>query len=234
MRILFITILSISFQLLASENESAYKVTVDDIYSEVRNTIKENITVAEGKKLKITIQNIAQHYIPISCTSPLNVEFTTKNIKKRNNTVKVSCDMSNTKYPWQIYLPVNIEFLVPIIVAAKQLNTGETMTNNMLKTKWVNDYQLKGDEYQLAAALIGSKLHRRAPKNMPILKRQLCFVCKKDTIVITISTNNLQIKTQAIAIENGVIGQQIKLINTRTKNKLNAIVTGVMEAEVIM
>jgi flagella basal body P-ring formation protein FlgA len=82
--------------------------------------------------------------------------------------------------------------------------------------------------------LIGTRLKRRVSKDYPIFGSNICVVCKGDTVSIIARTEQFQIKTVGEAVEDGNLGQQIRVKNTRSNKTVDAIVTHVGEVQVKM
>ena len=82
--------------------------------------------------------------------------------------------------------------------------------------------------------LTGVRVKRRVAKNYPIFANNLCFVCKNDTVSIYVRSNNFVLKTVGEALQDGNIGDQIRIKNSSSNKELDAIITAIGEVEVRM
>lgn len=220
--------------LIDNPTTKIHKPNSESIHKAISILIKQKITIATDARVKITLTNIDNYYLPNNCTTPIKTKLVSKNPQKRNATVKISCITNDNHQEWRIYLPVKVEINLPVIIASTTIPMGKIITKHLITKKWVSQHKLKGNEYQIKQKIIGSRAERRIAKNTPLSNSYICFICKNDIVTVMIQKNNLIIKTKAKALVNGVIGEQVKLENLSSNQELNAIVTGVMEAKVLI
>ena len=82
---------------------------------------------------------------------------------------------------------------------------------------------------------IGMELKRSVPANAPLVREALAapiLVKRGDTVMITASTGAIEIRQQAVALQNGELGKQITVRNTNSDNVVQATVTGHGQASV--
>jgi flagella basal body P-ring formation protein FlgA len=67
---------------------------------------------------------------------------------------------------------------------------------------------------------------------MPVTTNMICMVCKGDKVTISANQSNLTISTSGIALEDGNMGDSIRVENSSSGKVLRARVSGVESVEV--
>jgi flagella basal body P-ring formation protein FlgA len=80
--------------------------------------------------------------------------------------------------------------------------------------------------------LIGSRTKRTISLGMPVTSAMICMVCKGDKVTISANQSNLSISTSGIALEDGNMGDVIRVENSSSGKVLRARVSGVESVEV--
>ena len=196
--------------------------------------INEKISVPANAKVEIAPQPIDNRLLPAQCASPIKVELASDREISRNNTVKVSCDTPDLAYPWQIFMSVRVDILFPVVVASETLAPGELISPTQVEIRYIDQNSLRGMQFSDTSQLSGVRVKRRVAKNFPIFGNNLCFVCKNDSVSIYVRSSNFVLKTVGEALQDGNIGDQIRVKNSSSNKELDAIVTAIGEVEVRM
>ncbi|MBW0294758.1 MAG: flagellar basal body P-ring formation protein FlgA [Shewanella xiamenensis] len=196
--------------------------------------INEKIAAPANAKVDINPQTVDNRMLPAQCTSPIRVELASEREISRNNTIKVSCDTPDLAYPWQIFMSVRVDILFPVVVATETLAPGELISPSQVEIRYVDQNSLRGMQFSDTNQLTGVRVKRRVAKNYPIFANNLCFVCKNDTVSIYVRSNNFVLKTVGEALQDGNIGDQIRIKNSSSNKELDAIITEIGEVEVRM
>ena len=138
--------------------------------------------------------------------------------------VKISCSDST---PWQIYIPARIEQTFAVIIATTTIDKGVTLTNDNISVQYLPSNKIRGKKFTDIAALLGGKAEKRIGKGRPINTRNVCLVCKGDTVTITAKSATFTIKTQGIALSSGNLNNQIKVRNTHSGKIIRPQVTAI-------
>ncbi|MBR9726744.1 flagellar basal body P-ring formation chaperone FlgA [Shewanella intestini] len=205
--------------------------TISELAKEV---VAKKITADATAKIIITPQNLEGRQSPPRCYEPIDVSLASEREISRTNTVKVSCDSPDLAYPWQIYLSVRVSIEYPVVVAKDVLAHNKVLSANDLAVAYVDQYSLRGDFFANKRQLLGTRVKRKVSKGSPLLKRNLCFVCKGDPVSIWAKTASFEIKTTGEAMKDGNVGDMIKVKNTNSNKLLDAQVIGIGEVEVRM
>ncbi|MGI2171629.1 flagellar basal body P-ring formation chaperone FlgA [Shewanella sp. MF05960] len=228
----FLCLLSLSLPVFASEEATAPSLST--IYQLAKEAVEKKIDVESNAKVEITPQNLEGRLTPPRCYPPISVELASERDVTRNNTVKISCETPDYDYPWQMYLSVRVDIQYPVIVATELLSPNQILNSDDLAIMYVDQYSLKGQFFSDKASLLGSRVKRRVAKDSPIIGSNLCFVCKGDMVSIYAKTQSIEIKTLGEALRDGNIGEAIKVKNSKSNKRLEAVVIGVGEVEVRM
>ncbi|MFB2648962.1 MULTISPECIES: flagellar basal body P-ring formation chaperone FlgA [Alteromonadales] len=228
----FLSIIALSIATKA--NAEPVVPSISAISELAKALINEKISVPSNAKVEILPQTIDSRLLPSQCASPIRVELASDREISRNNTVKVSCDTPDLAYPWQIFMSVRVDILFPVVVASETLAPGELISPTQVEIRYVDQNSLRGMQFSDTSQLSGVRVKRRVAKNFPIFANNLCFVCKNDSVSIYVRSSNFVLKTVGEALQDGNIGDQIRVKNSSSNKELDAIVTAIGEVEVRM
>ena len=65
-------------------------------------------------------------------------------------------------------------------------------------------------------------MKRRITDGQALQSNMLCFVCKGDRITITAEVAGMKVKTAGIAQQDGVVGDNIKVVNASSQKAIVA------------
>lgn len=224
----------IALFLTSAANAAPEVPSVSAISELAKALINEKISVPANAKVEIAPQPIDNRLLPAQCASPIKVELASDREISRNNTVKVSCDTPDLAYPWQIFMSVRVDILFPVVVASETLAPGELISPTQVEIRYIDQNSLRGMQFSDTNQLSGVRVKRRVAKNFPIFANNLCFVCKNDSVSIYVRSSNFVLKTVGEALQDGNIGDQIRVKNSSSNKELDAIVTAIGEVEVRM
>ncbi|MFB2726313.1 flagellar basal body P-ring formation chaperone FlgA [Shewanella mangrovisoli] len=228
----FLSIIALSIATKA--NAEPVVPSISAISELAKALINEKISVPSNAKVEILPQTIDSRLLPSQCASPIRVELASDREISRNNTVKVSCDTPDLAYPWQIFMSVRVDILFPVVVASETLAPGELISPTQVEIRYVDQNSLRGMQFSDTSQLSGVRVKRRVAKNFPIFANNLCFVCKNDSVSIYVRSSNFVLKTVGEALQDGNMGDQIRVKNSSSNKELDAIVTAIGEVEVRM
>ncbi|KZN37554.1 flagellar basal body P-ring formation chaperone FlgA [Pseudoalteromonas luteoviolacea] len=159
-----------------------------------------------------------------TCRSQLKVSSKSAPPFTRQVTVQVRCD---DRERWLQFVHVKIEVLFPVIVSTQQLDKGVVLQADDLKIAMRPKHFVRASNIDDINMLIGSKTKRRIQADKAIIMRHICMVCKGDTVIILAGNEHFAIKTQGIALQDGNLGDQIRVKNTKSGKTIRARVKDV-------
>jgi len=155
-------------------------------------------------------------------------KFVGDKIKKRT-AVKVSCFDAT---PWDIYIRVKVQTLIPLIVSSRPLSKGEVLDDENTKLIYKAKSLVRGSTFSDAQSLRGVRLKRNVSSKKSIQHKDICYVCEGDKVTITANKTGLTIKASGIALTDGNIGSTVKVKNMRTQRIVIGTVYALKEVHV--
>ena len=192
------------------------------------NLIKQQVTLPKKGELKVTAAELDSRLRFSTCSSPLEATLPGKQNLSGNVTVLVKCPTES----WQLYVPVNVQLTLPKVVASVALGRGMVITRDKLSVQMVESRFQRGNSFEDPNEIIGSKVKRSVKLGEMIQARDICLVCRNDTVIIRAGTGGLNIVTEGKALSDGAIGEEIRVQNRTSRRMIDAIITAVGEVTV--
>jgi len=204
---------------------TSYSTTWDKAYLETfaKEYLEEKLSPPVGGKISISIASIDPRITIKPCQQKLTANIPEKTTS-RNVNVKISCADST---PWKIYLPAKIEKTFPVIVASTTIEKGTTLSKDNISVQYLANNKIRGKKFTDITAILGSKSKKRIGKGRVINTKNVCLVCKGDSVTITAKSSSFTIKTQGIALSSGNLNKQIKVKNTHSGKIIRSKVTAI-------
>ena len=133
--------------------------------------------------------------------------------------IKISCEDST---PWQLYLAVKIRTLLPVLVASTGISKGTVLDNSNLTIEYRDQRKIRGEVMDQISLVSGARAKRKISSGAQISRRNICLVCKGESVTIVAKSDNLTIKTAGIALRDGSLGEQINIKNRRSGKTIMA------------
>ena len=189
---------------------------------------KETFELTGEQKLYIKSSPISSSLTFTECMVPLQGHIVGDKIKKRT-AVKVSCFDAT---PWDIYIRVKVQTLIPLIVSSRPLSKGEVLDDENTKLIYKAKSLVRGSTFSDAQSLRGVRLKRNVSSKKSIQHKDICYVCEGDKVTITANKTGLTIKASGIALTDGNIGSTVKVKNMRTQRIVIGTVYALKEVHV--
>jgi len=192
----------------------SFATTFDSAYIEAfaKKFLEDKITPPKGGKTTITIANLDPRIIIKPCQQSLKANIP-ENYSGRNVNVKITCDDSIS---WKMYIPAKIEKTFAVLVATSTIEKGMILSEGNIDIQYLANNRIRGKKLSKKVAVIGSKAKKRIGKGRAISRKDVCLVCKGDTVTIIAKSAHFMIKTRGTALSDGNINQQIKVENARS------------------
>ncbi|MCF1426735.1 MAG: flagellar basal body P-ring formation protein FlgA [Shewanella sp.] len=206
----------------------------EEIRQLAKATVAEQIDNIAGTKVVIEPQMLGARMTPPRCEYPLQASMASDREINRNNTVRISCTTPDLDYPWQMFVAVRFEILRPVVVADAHIDPGQLLGTDNLRLEWIDEIQLRGSQFENVHDLLGTRAKRRIAKDSAIFAANVCYVCRGDKVKILARAPGFMVKTYGEALQDGVVGDQIRIKNTHSNKQLDAIITAIAAVEVKM
>lgn len=179
-------------------------------------------------KLEVVAGHLDPRLRLTDCPSALQTSLPGRQTLNKSVTVLVRCEEDQ----WQIYIPVKIKLMIPIIVAKRPLDRGVTINKNDVMIQLVNAQFQRGQTYTDASSLIGARIKRVVGIGEAIQGNDICMVCRNDEVIMTAGKNGLHIVVKGSALSDGTLGEQIKVRNSKSNRIVDATITAVGHVEI--
>ena len=181
-----------------------------------------------SERLHIKVSPLDKRLTLPLCLDELTGEIVGNKIKK-NTSVKINCPDPGG---WTTYIRARVQRLVPSIATSKALSKGQSLDLTNMKLIYIDKSQIRNGSFSELHALIGTRLKRNLSANKVIKDRDVCFVCKKDKVIIIATKGGLSIKASGIAQNDANIGRTVRVKNSRTQRIIVGTVSALKEVQV--
>ena len=210
--------------LVHSELSAETRITGSDIKSQALNVITD-----DGAQLELLVSDRRTFF---SCSTPLNF---TPRIQNDWSSVEISCTSeswstvlrSNAAQQKGTLFVENVSVNEPVVVVIKNISKGEVLNSNHLAYEY-SSASTPGSFTDIDN-VIGRKAKFNLARGATLKIRQLEInyaVEKGKYVLLTSSNENVSVTVGAIALEQGQIGDIVKVRNERSGTILNVLVTG--------
>lgn len=164
-----------------------------------------------------------------TCDSELELSTPSTPPFNRQVTVQLKC---NDVLTWTQYIHVRIEEMFPVAIASVAIARGEIIDQDAVSVTLRPKQFVRANFFDNTKTLVGSRSKRTISAGMPITTSMICMVCKGDKVTISANQSNLSISTSGIALEDGNMGDVIRVENSSSGKVLRTRVSGVESVEV--
>ncbi|TWX73193.1 flagellar basal body P-ring formation chaperone FlgA [Colwellia sp. C1TZA3] len=202
---------------------SAMTFDRDYLYNFIKSYVEDNVSLPARGKLRIEVSEIDPRITLQPCLLPLAANIPEKHIG-RNVNVKIVCP---DKESWQLYIPVKIHTIVPVLVTQMRINKGTLLSNTNIEIIFKDNAQIRGTVLTDPKIVIGARTKRNLSQGSAITNKNTCFVCKGEPVNIIAKSEVFEIKSFGIALNDGSLGEIISVRNRKSgrvvQGQVNAI-----------
>lgn len=197
---------------------------------EIRQEVKHYLNSQYQKqrhieKIDITVNSLDPRLKLKQCASPLHISHSEQTQLSGRSTVKVAC---RNGQPWTIFVSARILAYAKILVAAEPLVRGQILNASHL-TLALKPYKPNDHGFHQAKQLIGMQLKRAIPQGSTIGSYSVVapkVIKRGDDVVLAALIGSTEISTEATALADGKVGDQIRVKNNRSQRIVKARVVG--------
>jgi len=179
-----------------------------------------------SRDVRLRVSNLDPRLKLAKCEDPIKFDIIRPAHRSRNVTVKTTCESVKR---WSIYVPLTIEIYDDVVVAARALTRGTIIETEDLQTRRINTASLPLGHVVDYTRLIGMELKRSTRNGSYLLLSSVeppRVINKGDAVVLEARHSALSVATKGTALNNGQVGEQIKVRNNRSDRVVDAMVTG--------
>lgn len=185
--------------------------------------VKAQLFSTENERVSIEVTKIDRRIAVTQCEGNMSAELVGNKSLQRSATVRIRCDNAKN---WQLHIPIKIIRLVPVVVSNRPLSKGSLLTKKNTKIVYMNRVLLRSGYISDLTFVNRARLKRQLSREQMVSTRDICLVCKGESVTITSSVENLTVKTGGVALSNGILGEKINVRNSKSKR----IVSGIVQA----
>lgn len=201
----------------------AFAQTSDQRHQEVAKGAEEYLLAAIGSRHGD--DNVHVETIPIDdriqipvCPGGFQYHADAETLTQSYISVRVSCGNND----WYLFTNTRVSRTRTVVVTSGMISPGTVLSSENLSLAEVDVNSLRFTSYPAMDVLLGARMKRRVSDGQPIQSNMLCFVCKGDRITISAELAGMQVKTAGIAKQDGVIGDNIQVLNAASKKSIIA------------
>lgn len=143
------------------------------------------------------------------------------------STLGIKCQEADNH--WSLYVPIRITILKTVYVAKRTLMKGDRISGDDIYQTEMDVHKLKYGYFDDIDDLVGLVCKKNVAINTPLNPHNIELakvVHKGEKVSIVTSYNNLTVSMDGIAINDGALGETIKVKNLSSKKILDGQVTG--------
>lgn len=186
--------------------------------------VYSRLDVPLDARAEVTAATLDERLPLTRCEDRLTISLPAKMEIRRNTTVYLKCD---DDIPWDVYLPVRVSIQKPYVTVANPVAKGDLLSESLLVLAYLDQTQIRGDYLSDPVPLIGVRSKRELKPGQPVRLSQVCVVCKGDQVTLTAANSHFQLKTMARALQDGNVGEIIRVVNIRSGKTVEGRVSAV-------
>lgn len=172
--------------------------------------------------------------LPLCAEDALSAQLESPEIPIGRVTVRVTCIAPS---PWRLFVPAQVSLYQQVVVSTRPLQRKTVISAQDVRLA-ERDTGLLGNNYLLdPAQAIGMQMKRNVNADTVLGQAQLeqtRLVERGDKVVISAGNGNVNVRMPGEALEDGTLGAQIRVRNSRSNRIVRARVTGPGQVEVGM
>ena len=205
---------------------AAANTSIDELRLRVSEYVSQQLTTRgivnnQSQTVSVKTMGIDPRLRLAKCDVPWTMNAKSERWVGRINT-RIECRGS---MPWSIYVPVQVRLTKDVVVANHSLMRGSLITAADVRTMSIDVTDFPRGYFTQVKPLIGKELRRSVATNNPISPahvRDALAVKRGDEVTILASTSSLTIRSVGIALNDGRLGQQIRVKNSTSKRIIKA------------
>ncbi len=205
-------------------HQSIHQAAVTFLRGHVASQDSQRVEIKTGKldsRLKLK-----------KCTNRLQAFLPKGSREVGKTTVGVKCVGSK---PWSLHVPVTISIYKKVLVAARTLQKGSILVDADIKLAVHDTAGLSYGYFEDERIGVGMKIKRRALAGAvltPSMLKKPQVVSRGQKVAIMAQSGRMEVRMMGKALDNGAIGDRIKVMNIKSRQKLEGIIISSAEVRV--
>lgn len=218
-----IVLLSLFYSVSTAAIQAAQHENLQQLKKQVETYITSQISQHKRSDFKVNIKALDKRLKLTSCETDIVFSLSGKQPQiRRNGTVKAEC---SSPQAWQIYIPYQAVQLTTVLVAARDIAKGEELTKQDVISRKQDLFVTRNASYTQASQVTGTHAKSAIRRGEIVNSHDLCSVCKGQPVTIIAVGSGIRLKTDGVALQDGIPGQIIRVENSRSGRKIKAKIT---------
>ncbi len=195
---------------------------------EIRDTVRRFVAAhmhTNSVPPSIEVGRIDARLRLVSCASDLAPYFPVGNARVGNVTVGIRCAQPK---PWSLFVPVRIKLNARVIVLARPVPQGGTLTGNDVHLEERDVTALVSGYFTEPAQVIGKQLKQPLSVGQPLNHlsvKEPKLVRRGDRVVLLAASTGFKVRMGGTLLTDGAIGDRVRVRNISSKRVVEGIVT---------
>lgn len=194
------------------------------IYDAAQSYARNHIVTMHKQRPIIKVGKLDSRLRLKKCGLPLYAFLPKGSREIGKTTVGIKCTDSK---PWSLHVPVTISIFKNVLVAAHLLEKGDILTAT--DTKLIrHDLSDLSYGYLLSKSSgIGKKVKRRVLAGSvltPNMLKKPQLIARGQKVAILAKSGQMEVRMMGKALDNGAMGDRIKVLNLKSRRKLEGVV----------
>ncbi|HEB56571.1 MAG TPA: flagellar basal body P-ring formation protein FlgA [Gammaproteobacteria bacterium] len=197
----------------------------ESIYQAARSYARSHVVPKHAQKPEIKISKLDSRLKLKKCSNRLKAFLPKGGRKIGKTTIGIKCTGSN---PWSLHVPLTISVYGKVLVASRQLQKNSVLKKTDIKLARYNLAELPFGYFESLDKGVGMKLKRRVTEGTvltPAMLKKPRIVKRGQKVSIMAQSGSMVVRMQGKALDNGAAGDRIKVMNVKSRKKLEGVVT---------
>lgn len=196
--------------------------------SAIHDAVVEFVTAehVDGAKLQVQPDAIDTRLRLADCPTALRAFWAAGSKTVGNTTVGVRC---NDGKAWKLYIPTRVRLMQPVVVANRALSRGQRLEAQDLRIEHRDVGDLRRPAVRDPAQVLGYRVDRPIPPGRVVDAAMLSapvLVERGRRVRLAVRTQGMDISMSGQAMEDGALGDTVKVRNTSSRAIVEGVVTG--------
>lgn len=194
----------------------------------IHDAVVEFVTAehAEDAKLQVHPDALDSRLRLADCSTALRAFWAAGSKTVGNTTVGVRC---NDVKAWKLYVPTRVRLKQPVVVANRALSRGQRLEAQDLRIEHRDVGDLRRPAVRDPAQVLGYRVDRPIPPGRVVDAAMLSapvLVERGRRVRLAVRTQGMDISMSGQAMEDGALGDTVKVRNTSSQAIVEGVVTG--------
>ncbi len=225
MRKLFINLAVTCLSLIVSSSYAASYQSHASIHKAARLALQQHVSTLHAQQAEIKPGKLDSRLKLRRCSKALQASLPERSRGIGKLTVSVKCADSK---PWSLHVPMQVSLYKDVLIAVRPLSRGDLLSADDVVLKRYDLANLPHGYLDNLEQSLGMKVKRQVSAGSALTPKMVekpRIIQKGQRVSIIAQSGSMQVRTQGKALDDGVAGERIGIMNLKSKQKLEGMVT---------